>query len=284
MISDRLIRAHNDLVHLTHTQIWSGTDLTSAFHGDELMTDLLGPPPTQDGPEAPILVLFVLPHQQTAQAQVKARGREAEATAAPPASAPSLPPPLPPPQPPPTSDDATHRMHQLEQRLAEESARTSYLEKTLARESVKMEYLQESLDGESARYRRLEESTANQLIAQRRSADDCVRERDERIAGLEGGMAVLEVENSALRGENAQMRSRCAILDSIAGQLAGAGLVPQATSTDAAADASSSTEKDARIAEGEARVVELERLLAKSRREHNQMQVRALKAEMRNPG
>ena len=89
----------------------------------------------------------------------------------------------------------------------------------------------------------------------------------------------------------AQMRSRCALLDDFAGKLAAAGLVPQATSTDAAADAGLSAEKDARIADGEARiakgearVTELERLLAKSRREHNQMQARALKAEMRNPG
>ena len=43
-------------------------------------------------------------------------------------------------------------------------------------------------------------------------------------------------------------------------------------------------ERDERIAEEQARVAELERLLAKSRREHNQMQARALKAEMRNPG
>ena len=130
------------------------------------------------------------------------------------------------------------------------------------------------MDEESARYRQLEESTANQPIAQRASVEGRVQERDERIAGL-------EVENSALRGEVAQMQS---ILGSIAGQLAAAGLVSQATSTDAAADAGSSAEKDARIAEGEARVAELERLLAKSRREHNQMQARALKAEMRNPG
>ena len=168
-------------------------------------------------------------------------------------------------------------MRQLEQRLADELARTSYLEKVLAEESVKTEYLKESLDEEAARYRQLEESTANQLIAQRDSVEGRVQERDERIAGL-------EVEISALRGENAQMQSRCAILDSIAGQLAAAGLVPQATSTDAAADAGSSAEKDARIKEGEVRVAELERLLAKSRREHNQIQARALKAEMRNPG
>ena len=164
-------------------------------------------------------------------------------------------------------------MRQLEARLAEESARTRYLETTLAEksaklveESVKTEYLKESLDEESARYRRLEESTANQLIAQRRSADDCVRERDERIAGLEGGMAVLEVENSALRGENAQMRSRCAILDNFTDQLAAAGLVPQATtaSTGAAADAGSSAEKDARIAE-------LERSLEEKSRELNDL-------------
>ena len=185
----------------------------------------------------------------------------------------------------------------LEQRLAQEVERTSYLEKTLAEksamlaeESVKTEYLKELLDEEAARFRQLEESTANQLIAQRDSVEGRVRERDERIAGLEV--------------ENEQMRSRCALLDSFIGQLAAAGLVPQATSTDAAADADLSAEKDTRIAEGQAqvaerderivegqariaeeqaRVAELERLLAKSRREHNQMQARALKAEMRNP-
>ena len=98
----------------------------------------------------------------------------------------------------------------------------------------------------------------------------------------------------------AQMWSRCALLDDFAGKLAAAGFVPRATTTptDAAADVGLSAEKDARIAEGDARiaerderiaeeqarVAELERLLAKSRREHNQMQARALKAEMRNPG
>lgn len=150
-----------------------------------------------------------------------------------------------------------------------------------ARDRVKA--LERRLAAEAVRYSQLQSSVAEELIAQRESGDRRVREvqasAGERIARLEG--------------EVAQMRSRCVLLDDLAGKMAALGLLPMA-SHDVTAGSNTTTDeskaKDGRIAELEraveaqgARAAQLRGQLAKQALAFERMQARALKAEMKNP-
>jgi hypothetical protein len=150
-----------------------------------------------------------------------------------------------------------------------------------ARDRVKA--LERRLATEAMRYSQLQSSVAEELIAQRESGDRRVREvqalAGERIARLEA--------------EVAQMRSRCVLLDELAGKMAALGLLPMANH-DVAAGSNTTTDeskaKDARIAELEraveaqgARDAQLRAQLAKQALAFERMQARALQAEMKNP-
>lgn len=238
----------------------------------------LMPTPTEAGPEAPILVVFVREGGGGSRNSSGSNGdgdggggggaeMSTHTPAAPQVTATVA------QRTPDAYDDAFPALGSAKPALAVDDQAVSAI--------VKLKALERRLAAEATRYSQLQNSVAEELIAQRESGDRRVREvqalMGERIAGLEAEVAGLE-------GEVAQMRSRCLLLDEMAGKMASLGLVQIANRERDAVAAGSGSGSNTAADESkarDARIAELERVVAKQTLAFEKMQARALKAEMK---